>query len=54
MLRVAAQVYGIDTDAAAPKVKQEFTAKDKARKAVKPEPKPPAKPEAKTVRKTAA
>ncbi len=53
-LRVAAQVYGIDTDAVALKVKQEFTAKDKARKAAKPEPKPPAKPEAKTVKKTAA
>ena len=54
MLRVAAQVYGIDTDAVALKVKQEFTAKDKARKAAKQEPKPPAKPEAKTAKKTAA
>ena len=53
-LRVAAQVYGIDTDAVALKVKQEFTAKDKARKAAKPEPKSPAKPEAKAVKKTAA
>ena len=54
MLRVAAQVYGIDTDAVALKVKQEFTAKDKARKAANPEPKSPAKAEAKTVKKTAA
>ena len=54
MLRVAAQVYGIDTDAVALKVKQEFTAKDKARKAAKPKPKSPAKPEARTVKKTAA
>ena len=53
-LRVAAQVYGIDTDAVALKVKQEFAAKDKARKSAKPEPKPPAKPEAKTVKNTAA
>jgi hypothetical protein len=49
-LRAAAQVYGIDTDGVAVKVKQEFTAKDKSRKAAKPEPKPPAKPEAKVVK----
>jgi ParB family chromosome partitioning protein len=54
MLRVAAQVYGIDTDAVALKVKQEFAAKDKARKAAKPEPKPPAKQQAKTAKKPAA
>ena len=53
-LRVAAQIYGIDTDAVALKVKQEFNAKDKARKAAMLEPKPPSKPEAKTVKKTAA
>jgi ParB family chromosome partitioning protein len=53
-LRAAAQAYGVDTDAVALKVKQEFTAKDKARKAAKQEPKPPAKPEAKTAKKTAA
>jgi ParB family transcriptional regulator, chromosome partitioning protein len=35
MLRAAAQVYGIDTDAVALKVKQEFAAKEKARKAVR-------------------
>jgi ParB family chromosome partitioning protein len=38
-LRAAAQVYGVDTDAMALKVKQEFAAKEKARKATKPEPK---------------
>jgi ParB family chromosome partitioning protein len=43
-LRAAAQVYGVDTDAVALKVKQEFTAKDKARKATKPETKPAARP----------
>ena len=42
-LRAAAQVYGIDTDAIALKVKQEFAAKDKARKATKLEMKPAAK-----------
>jgi ParB family transcriptional regulator, chromosome partitioning protein len=42
-LRTAAQVYGVDTDAIALKVKQEFAAKDKARKAAKPEPKATAK-----------
>jgi ParB family chromosome partitioning protein len=36
-LRSAAQVYGVDTDAAALKVKHEFAAKEKARKAAKPE-----------------
>jgi ParB family chromosome partitioning protein len=41
-LRSAAQVYGVDPDAVALKVKQEFTAK-KARKATKPESKPVAK-----------
>ena len=39
-LRAAAQVYGIDTDTVANKVKQEFAAREKARKASKPEPKP--------------
>jgi ParB family transcriptional regulator, chromosome partitioning protein len=42
-LRSAAQAYGFDPDAVAHKVKQEFTAKEKARKATKPEPKPAAK-----------
>jgi hypothetical protein len=36
-LRAAAQVYGVDTEAITLKVKQEFAAKDKARKASKPE-----------------
>jgi ParB family chromosome partitioning protein len=39
ILRAAAQAYGVDTDAVALKVKQEFAAKEKARKATKPEPK---------------
>ena len=43
VLRAAAQAYGVDTDAVALKVKQEFAAKEKARKAAKPEPKPAAK-----------
>lgn len=42
-LRAGAQAYGVDTDAVALKVKQEFAAKEKARKATKPEPKPAAK-----------
>ena len=42
-LRAAAQVYGVDTEAIALKVKQEFAARDKARNASKPEPKPVAK-----------
>jgi ParB family chromosome partitioning protein len=42
-LRAAAQVYGVDTDAVGFKVKQEFAAKEKARKAIKSEPKPKAK-----------
>ena len=43
-LRIAAQVYGVDTDSVALKVKQEFAAKEKARKAAKADPKPAAKP----------
>jgi ParB family chromosome partitioning protein len=42
-LRAAAQVYCVDTDAVAIKVKQEFAAKEKARKASTPEPKPTSK-----------
>jgi ParB family chromosome partitioning protein len=42
-LRAAAQVYGVDTGSVALKVKQEFAAKEKARKAAKPELKPTAK-----------
>jgi ParB family chromosome partitioning protein len=44
ILRAAAQSYGVDTDAVALKVKQEFAAKGKARKATKLEPKPATKP----------
>jgi ParB family transcriptional regulator, chromosome partitioning protein len=43
VLRAAAQVYGVDTDAVALKVKQEFTAKEKAKRATKEESKPAAK-----------
>jgi ParB family chromosome partitioning protein len=39
VLRAAAQAYGVDTDAAALKVKQEFAAKVKAKKEPKPVPK---------------
>ena len=38
-LRAAAQAYKVDTDAIALKVKQEFSAKEKARKAPQPAPK---------------
>jgi ParB family chromosome partitioning protein len=40
VLRAAAQVYKVDTDAIALKVKHEFAAKEKARSAAKIEPKP--------------
>ena len=43
VLRSAAQVYKVDTDAIALKVKQEFAAKEKARSEKKVEPKPAAK-----------
>ena len=43
VLRTAAQTYGVDTDAVALKVKQEFAVKEKARKATKPVPKPATK-----------
>ena len=39
IVSAAAQVYGVDTDAVALKVKQEFGAKAKARNATKSEPK---------------
>lgn len=42
-LRAAAQVYGVDTEAIALKVKQEYATKDKARTTSKPEPKSVAK-----------
>jgi len=44
VLRAAAQAYGIDTDAVALKVKQEFAAKEKARKGIKPHSKSASKP----------
>jgi ParB family chromosome partitioning protein len=40
LLRAAAQVYKVDTDAIALKVKQEFAAKEKAKTEKKVEPKP--------------
>lgn len=40
VLRAAAQVYLVDTDAIALKVKHEFSAKEKAKPATKIEPKP--------------
>jgi ParB family transcriptional regulator, chromosome partitioning protein len=43
-LRAAAEVYGVDTDAVALKVKQEFAAKGKARNSANPEAKPAPKP----------
>jgi ParB family chromosome partitioning protein len=43
VLRAAAQVYKVDTDAIALKVKQEFAAKEKARSQKRIEPKPAAK-----------
>jgi ParB family chromosome partitioning protein len=39
VLRTAAQTYKVDTDAIALKVKQEFAAKAKAKREVKPVPK---------------
>ena len=39
-LRAAAQTYKVDTDAIAIKVKQEFTAKEKAMREAKVKPKP--------------
>jgi ParB family chromosome partitioning protein len=40
VLRAAAQTYKVDTDAIALKVKQEFSAKEKARKPPQAAPKP--------------
>jgi ParB family chromosome partitioning protein len=50
VLRAAAQVYKVDTDAIALKVKHEFAAKEKARSAAKIEP----KPQPKAAKKSAA
>ena len=54
VLRDAAAVYKVDTDAIASKVKQEFAAKDKAKAAKQTAPKPRAKQQPKTVKKSAA
>ena len=54
VLKDAAAVYKVDTDAIAAKVKQEFAAKDKAKSAKKAVPKPPARQQAKTAKKSAA
>lgn len=43
VLRAAAQAYGVDTDAVALKVKQEFAAKEKLRKVTKPNLRPTSK-----------
>jgi ParB family chromosome partitioning protein len=53
-LRAAAQVYGVDSDAVALKVKQEFAAKDTAKSAKKAPPKPAAKQQAKAAKKQVA
>jgi ParB family chromosome partitioning protein len=54
VLKEAAALYKVDTDAIAAKVKQEFAAKDRAKTAKKAESKPPAKQQVKTAKKTAA
>lgn len=54
VLRDAAAVYKVDTDAIAAKVKQEFRAKDKAKAAKKAEPKSPAKQNTKAAKKRVA
>jgi len=54
VLREAATVYKVDTDAIAGKVKQEFAAKDKAKAARPPASKQPAKAQAKTAKRAAA
>ncbi|MFY9853176.1 MAG: ParB/RepB/Spo0J family partition protein [Terracidiphilus sp.] len=54
VLKDAAALYKVDTDAIAAKVKQEFAAKDKAKTANKAVPKPPVKQQAKTPKKSAA
>ncbi len=44
VIRAAAQAYKVDTDAIALKIKQEFSAKEKVRKAPQTTPKPVSKP----------
>jgi ParB family chromosome partitioning protein len=54
VLKDAATLYKVDTDAIATKVKQEFAAKDNAKAAKKAAPKPPAKQQAKAAKKPVA
>ncbi|MFP5236654.1 MAG: ParB/RepB/Spo0J family partition protein [Acidobacteriota bacterium] len=54
VLKEAAAVYKVDTDAIAAKVKQEFVTKEKPKTAKKPAPEPSAKQQAKTHRNAAA
>lgn len=54
VLRDAAAVYKVDTDAIAAKVKQEFAAKEKAKAAKPPASKQPKKAQAKTTKRAAA
>jgi ParB family chromosome partitioning protein len=54
VLNEAAALYKVDTDTIAAKVKQEFSAKDKAKAAKKTAPKLPAKQQAKTAKKAVA
>jgi ParB family transcriptional regulator, chromosome partitioning protein len=54
VLKEAAALYKVDTDAIAAKVKLEFAAKDKAKAAKKAAPKPPAKQKAKATKKPVA
>ena len=54
MLKDAASLYKVDTDAIAAKVKQEFAAKDKAKAEKKAAPEPPVKQQARTAKKRGA
>ena len=54
VLKDAAALYKVDTDAIAVKVKQEFAAKDKTKAAKKNAPKPPVKQQVKTAKKSVA
>ncbi len=54
ILRDAAQVYKVDVEDISAKVKQEFSAKEKAKSAKTAVPKPPAKAQFKPAKKTAA
>jgi hypothetical protein len=53
-LRDAATAYKVDADAIAAKVKQEFSAREKAKRATIPAPKVPVKAQPKTAKKAAA